>query len=116
MDKPKKTRQPRNLTFQALREANLKRLQDRWHGLQEWSSAEWLMCVTGELGELAGLLKHIKRGESVPPGALAEELADTLIYLDLLAASLGVYLDVSVVRKFNATSESVGSSVKLRKG
>ena len=112
----KRQRKPRSLTFQALREANFKRCNDSWHRVEEWSPAEWLMCVTGELGELAGLLKHYRRGESLPAGSVEEEIADIMIYLDLLAASLGVYVDTAVIRKFNSTSEQIGSKYKLRKG
>lgn len=114
--KKPKVRKVRSLTFQALREANVKRTEDSWHRVTEWSAAEWLMCVTGELGELAGLLKHYRRGENLPAGSLGEELADVVIYLDLLAASLGVDLDLAIIRKFNTTSEKVGSKHKLRKG
>lgn len=116
MDKSQKVQRTRSLTFQALRDANVKRTEEKWHGLTDWSPAEWLMCVTGELGELAGLLKHYRRGESLPAGSLGEEFADVVIYLDLLAASLGVDLDQAIIRKFNATSEKVGSKYKLRKG
>jgi hypothetical protein len=45
---------------------------------------------------------------------LADELADVLTYLDLLAATLGVDLGRAAAQKFNEVSERVGSTVLLR--
>lgn len=44
---------------------------------------------------------------------IGRELADTFLYLDLLAARLGLSLGAMVRRKFNETSEKVGSRVRL---
>lgn len=44
---------------------------------------------------------------------LADELADIIIYADLLATRIGRSLGDCVRRKFNAKSEEIGSSVKL---
>lgn len=41
------------------------------------------------------------------------ELADHIIYADLLAARLGVNLEAAVVRKFNAVSTMRKSSIRL---
>jgi hypothetical protein len=45
---------------------------------------------------------------------MAEEMADVLICLDLLAMSEGIDLGAATVAKFNATSEKYGLSIKLR--
>jgi NTP pyrophosphatase (non-canonical NTP hydrolase) len=105
------------LTFDAFRAANVARCL-KWHpeGLESWSPSDWLTAVTGELGELASLLKMRNRERDGLPGnkfsptdrQVADELADVLTYLDLLAATLGVDLGRAAAQKFNEVSERVG--------
>jgi NTP pyrophosphatase (non-canonical NTP hydrolase) len=110
------------LTFEELRSANVARAI-KWHpaGIDSWSASDWLMAVTGELGELASLLKMRLRERDELPGnkfsptdqQIADELADVATYLDLLAASLGVDLGGAIIEKFNAVSERVGFDDRL---
>lgn len=112
----------RALTFEEFRRANVARCL-RWHpgGLESWSASDWLTAVTGELGELASLLKMRNRERDGLPGnkfsptdrQVADELADVLTYLDLLAAVLGVDLGAAAVAKFNEVSERVGFPERL---
>ncbi len=105
------------LTFDAFRRANVARCL-KWHpaGIESWSPSDWLTAVTGELGELASLLKMRNRERDGLPGnkfsptqkQIADELADVLTYLDLLAEALGVNLGAAAVEKFNEVSERVG--------
>ena len=105
------------LTFDEFRAANVSRCL-KWHpdGLESWSPSDWLTAVTGELGELASLLKMRNRERDGLPGnkfsptdrQVADELADVLTYLDLLAATLGVDLGRAAAQKFNEVSERVG--------
>lgn len=105
------------LTFDAFRKANAERCV-KWHpaGIQSWSPSDWLTAVTGELGELASLLKMRNRERDGLPGnkfsptqkQIADELADVLTYLDLLAEALGVNLGRAAAEKFNEISERVG--------
>lgn len=105
------------LTFAAFRKANVTRCV-KWHpaGIGSWSPSDWLTAVTGELGELASLLKMRNRERDGLPGnrfsptdkQIADELADVLTYLDLLAEALGVDLAAAAVAKFNEVSERVG--------
>lgn len=44
---------------------------------------------------------------------LAVEIADTFIYLDLLAQSQGIDLETAVIDKFNRTSTKIGYDNKL---
>lgn len=106
-----------SLSFAAFRRANVARCL-KWHpaGIESWSPSDWLTAVTGELGELASLLKMRNRERDGLPGnkfspsnkQVADELADVLTYLDLLAAALGVDLGAAAVEKFNEVSERVG--------
>ena len=114
------------LTFNTLRQANVKRLPEfkNKHGEPahsqpdggDWSDAEWLQAVVGELGEYANLRKKVQRGDIGGPEAtqaLADELADVVIYLDILAFRLGIDLGEAIMDKWNRTSERVGSNLHI---
>lgn len=115
------------LKFADLREANLRRLPlfknargETAHSQpdgSDWSDSDWLMAVTGELGEFANLRKKVLRGDMSMEDAkqdLADELADVVIYIDILASRLGVDLGAAVVSKFDRVSDRVGCDVKLQ--
>lgn len=88
------------------------------HALSAWSLSDWVTAVTGELGEAANVVKKLKRIRDGIPGNtetedelrrnLADELADTVIYLDLLAQAAGFDLDTIRDAKFEKTSEKIG--------
>ena len=115
----------KSLTFDQLRAANIARCTPEvWgelNGLENWSANDWMTALVGEVGELANLLKKIRRGVDLTRGmTLTElhakcvgELADVQCYLDLLGAKLKINLGEAVRAKFNEVSERVGSSVKL---
>ena len=113
------------LTFDAFRAANVARCV-KWHpeGIDSWSPSDWLTAVTGELGELASLLKMRNRERDGLPGnkfsptdkQIADELADVLTYLDLLAEVLGVDLGKAAVEKFNEVSVRVGFPDRIELG
>lgn len=108
---------PVALTFGAFREANVRRCL-KWHpaGIGSWSPSDWLTAITGELGELASLVKMRNRERDGLPGnkfsptqkQIADEIADVLTYLDLFATAVGVDLGAAAVEKFNEVSERVG--------
>lgn len=95
------------------------------HRLNDWSPSDWFVAVTGEVGEAANILKKLNRIRDGVPGnaphetkehlsaALATELADAFIYLDLTAQALNIDLYDAVTNKFNATSDKIGSDIKL---
>ncbi len=115
------------LTFHLLRTTNLIRCA-RWHrgGVEEWSLSDWMTAVAGEMGEAANVVKKLNRvrdglvGNDKSADALrdqlADEIADTAIYLDLLAARAGVDLAEAIARKFNRTSEKNGFPERLPVG
>lgn len=119
-----------SLTFEGLSRVNRQRC-NRWHpGFPEhnkadWSGADWSNALCGEAGELANVVKKIRRleceydqGPSDPPledlrVMLADEMADVVCYLDLLATFYDVDLAAAVARKFNAVSERQGFPERL---
>lgn len=88
------------------------------HKVGDWSLSDWMTATLGELGEAANIAKKLNRVRDGVPGntestddlwlALRDELADTLIYLDLLAQSQGIDLWDAVESKFRKTSEKIG--------
>lgn len=89
-----------------LRVLNMRRCREAFkHEADPWNAAEWGCAIAGEAGELCNLLKKMRRGESVPLQDVADEIADVVIYLDLLAAELGVDLGAAIASKFNKVSE-----------
>lgn len=118
------------MDFIDLREANIARLPEFRnkkgqivHGpdSKPWALSQWSNAALGELGEAANLIKKYERGDftdeewaTIWRDDLAHELADTLIYLDLLAHHAGIDLEKAVVEKFNMVSNRVQSTVQLR--
>jgi len=102
-----------NLTFDKFREANVTRCL-KWHphGINSWSTSDWMVAIMGELGEAASLIKMRNRerdglrGNKFSPTdeQIAKELADVITYVDLLAASMNIDLARATVDKFNEVS------------
>lgn len=112
-----------SLSFQDLRRANHNR-QPYWsHKCEDWTPAHWLQAMVGELGEYANIRKKLDRGDTIDALAgssgetfvsqIADELADTQIYLDMLAYSNGIDLEKAVRSKFNRTSDEIRCPIKL---
>ena len=88
------------------------------HKLDSWSLSDWMTATLGELGEAANIAKKLNRVRDGIPGnkhtpeelrqMLADELADTFIYLDLMIQSEGFDLLEIVESKFNRTSAEIG--------
>lgn len=108
-----------SLSFENLREKNVPRSNETFHLLDEWNLLEWGGALAGEAGEAANKAKKIVRGDHDidDPGVreeLAKELADVVIYADLMAAAAGVDLGRAIIRKFNEVSQKKGSAVFLQ--
>lgn len=110
------------LTFDDLRAANVERCRASFPMCASWTTADWMMALVGEVGQLANLLKKERRGDfdHGKNGGydnfrreVAKELADVQTYLDLLADYAGVDLGAATISKFNEVSDRVGSDIKL---
>mgnify|MGYP001596122303 CR=1 FL=1 len=106
------------LTFHHVTAVNIERC-NRWHknGINDWLPERWITATLGELGEAANALKKLFRVEddianindvsrqiltrSEAIDKIAEEVADTFIYLNLFAARLDIDLAEEVIKKFN---------------
>ena len=113
-----------SLSFDTLRKANLMRLPlfknsqgelCHTHPFgKDWTPAQWLQAVVGELGEYANKRKKFERGDfSEEEFKLhaAMELADVVTYLDILAHQLNIDLGNAVNEKFNLVSQRVDAAV-----
>lgn len=114
------------LGFDQLRVANVKRCEQVFHKLNDWSPCDWATAMAGECGEACNEVKKLRRLDGADASHASEsnreyyrakigkELADLVIYADLLAARLGLDLGRAVVDKFNEVSEKRESSVTLK--
>lgn len=131
-----------SLSFQQLRDASYSR-NKRWHPgfiseQDEWTNGDWANAMAGEVGEAveavlylvvasgktSNNIKKLRRHEeglnsNRDPSTddlfdnIAKELADVIIYADLLASKLGLDLEDAIKLKFNEVSEQMGFSERL---
>lgn len=102
-----------NLEFHRLRAQNLARCEESFHACDDWSLADWACAMAGETGEACNLIKKLRRGEAIVTQRIGDELADVVIYADVLATRLGLKLGECVRDKFNEVSQRVGSARRL---
>lgn len=114
-----------DLTFARLRRANVSRCEEVFHKLNDWSPTDWATALAGECGEACNEIKKLRRLDGADAGLDTKqhraelrrkaviELADVVIYADLLAASLGLDLDAAIREKFNEVSVKRGSKERL---
>ena len=116
------------LTFAQVSQVNLERARE-WHkgGLEEWSVSDWAVAMAGEAGEVCDAIKKLRRIEcrvisenasqphtiEVAKRAIAQEIGDTFIYLDLLAQRLGINIEDAIRDTFNRVSEREGFDYRL---
>jgi NTP pyrophosphatase (non-canonical NTP hydrolase) len=106
------------ITLDGLREANVERNK-------EWDPSDAITLsfrgneLAGEVGEACNHIKKLDRerlglrGSRTTPEALATELADVIICVDLIAMHLGIDLSLAVIHKFNQTSEEQKLKTRL---
>jgi len=105
-----------DLTFKRVSLANKLRCSKIWGGnhLNEWNEMSWGSCLAGEVGEALNLIKKkYGRKENIPLKDIAMELADTFMYLDLLATKCGIDLEKAIIQKFNKVSRKHKCNIKL---
>lgn len=109
-----------DLTFDEMRRANYTRHAQGLCGTSNlWELTDWSNAIAGEAGELCNLVKKIKRRLPKDPTLeearddLRYELADIVMYVDLLAHQLDIDLSEAVREKFNIVSDRLGSDVRL---
>ncbi len=88
------------------------------HKIGDWSLSDWMVAVTGELGEAANIVKKLNRVRDDIPGnvetreqlknKLSDEIADAYIYLDLFCQRAGIDLTQAIFDKFEKTSKKIG--------
>jgi NTP pyrophosphatase (non-canonical NTP hydrolase) len=88
------------------------------HPLASWSLSDWMTAAMGELGEAANVVKKLNRvrdgvagnkeSEDELRAKLRAEIADTFIYLDLLAQAAGFDLASAVRETFDRKSAQLG--------
>jgi NTP pyrophosphatase (non-canonical NTP hydrolase) len=121
-------RESAGLGLETLRSANEARAA-RWHpGFptdMDWTLGDWGNAMGGEAGEAQNVIKKIRRVETDKQrrdsegdiielvDKLADELADMIIYADLVAAIVGIDLTQALKIKFNATSMQYGFPERL---
>ena len=104
------------MQFTVLKKANIERQAnaDAYKKCrEEWSLADWSNALAGETGELCNLIKKMRRGDQIDLKEVGKELADIVIYADLLASKLGLNLGDCVREKFNEVSDRIHSSTKI---
>jgi NTP pyrophosphatase (non-canonical NTP hydrolase) len=95
-----------------LRSINIERCEAAFHKLDHWGPMQWACAMAGEAGEVCNAVKKLERGDGNLDDIKAE-VADTIIYLDLLAARLGFDLWPEIIAKFNVVSERKGVAHRL---
>lgn len=112
------------MTFDEFSKRNRKRCESPNgfnHKLHSWSLSDWFTAVMGELGEAANYGKKMNRirdgirgnkGHDIDftelRNKLKKEIADTFIYLDLLAQSQGFDIEKIIEETFQAKSKEIG--------
>lgn len=116
------------MKLQELRQANIERNTSAFGPLDQWSPTDWACAMAGECGEACNMVKKLRRLDHPDSlwkktqnntdaeyikNEISKEVADLVIYADLLMARIGRPLDEAIKNKFNEVSERIGSPVKL---
>jgi len=104
------------MTFEELRNADIERQETvgPFNSVAKLQSLlYWTTAIAGECGELCNLVKKQVRDEKDLSADIGKEIADVVIYADLLATRMGFRLEDLVRLKFNEVSDRRGSKIKL---
>lgn len=115
------------LTLKKLTDISVLRCK-RWHGrkgVHDWTPTDWSNATAGEVGEVCNATKkllrfdHKMRSQRDPKkrskiiDMIAEEIADVICYIVLLAARLDIDVEAAVIKKFNKVSRREGFPERL---
>jgi len=113
------------MNFEQLTVANSNRCHQSFHPIDHWSPSDWGCAMAGECGEACNKIKKLRRLEGTYysrenekddtelTNEIMDEVADMVMYADLLATRLERNLEDAIRQKFNRTSDQVGSTIKL---
>jgi len=115
-----------DFTLSEISARNLQRA-NAWHpgGLEDWSITDWSNAMAGEAGEVCNAVKKLRRIETnvqqkkgperreEAVAAIAQEIGDTFLYLDLLASRLGINFAEAIQHTFNRVSIREGLPHRL---
>lgn len=108
------------LSFERLRATNTLREASEseriWKNCPSWTLSDWTNALAGEVGEACNITK--KMSLMYPASGdlhelLAKELADVVLYADLIASKIGKTLPEIIIAKFNEVSNRIGSDIRL---
>lgn len=110
-----------SLTFDEFQSMNMERNRRAFPMCAEWSLNDWAVALAGEVGELCNLLKKDRRGLATDERFLLEgpcqelarenvlkELADVIIYADLMISLLSGSTGEELLSKFTEVSQRIG--------
>lgn len=108
-----KTLDAHNFSLEVLRYHNARRTRESFGSKKGFSTLYLSNAAAGEMGEVCNVVKkmerkHLKKDQN-QASKLGGEIADVIIYLDLLAEKNGLDLGTEIQRKFNIVSRRVGS-------
>lgn len=104
-----------------LRVANIERHREWWIGVGPTLAFRGVE-LAGEAGEACNVIKKLERealglkGSRATVEQLADELADVVICVDLIAMDMKIDLDHAVAAKFNKTSKARGLATMMDEG
>lgn len=104
----------KSLTLAEFAAKNNARCEAGFFPLDSVSPTDLGCALSGEIGEANNLIYKLHvRNKPIDLDRIAEELADSLTYLDLLASRLGIDLEAALIKKFNQVSDEQGTEIKL---
>ena len=102
------------LTFDELRQKVYERSIEAYANITGKKDLSYFgNAIAGEVGEACNIIKKMERGDTIPVSDLGKELADIVVYADIIAAKNGLSLGQCVRNKFNEVSDRIGSNVKF---
>lgn len=99
------------ISFTELSLSNRARETESFPQCKDWTPSDWACALAGEVGEMCNWIKKMKRDDKIDPNEIAKELADIVIYADLIASHMDIDLEESIINKFNEVSTRIGSKI-----